>query len=105
MGLSMSENKKVDDETFQALLYVSRIEITEKSILSLQSQITNIISYFHELEKFKDEDIDISSSCSNSENDLRVVSDTQYIEQNFLKSMTEEFMDGYFRSPKVLGSS
>lgn len=103
--MSMNENKTIDDDIFQALLYVSRIEVTGSNRLSLKNQIGSIISYFYELEKFKDENIDISSRCFNSENDLRVASDTKYIEQSLLKSMTDEFMDGYFRSPKVLGFS
>lgn len=101
----MSENKEIDDDSFRVLLYISRIELTGNNRLSLQNQITSIIAYFKELEKFKDENIDTASEGFNSENDLRLPSAARHIEQNLLKSMTKEFMDGYFRSPKVLSSS
>lgn len=103
-------SRLVNDEVFDALLYVSRLESDGKSRDVLKNQISSIVSYFDELEKFKDAEIDDSALQYNTEKDLRPVceskcSNISYIEQNMLKIMNEEFMDGYFRTPKVLGSS
>lgn len=103
-------NKTLDDEMFDALLYVSRLQADGKTRDVLKNQISSIVSYFDELKRFKDEDIDDSMLLCNTENELRIATcddclSTSYIEQKMLKIMNEEFMDGYFRTPKVLGSS
>ena len=97
-------NKKIDDKSFDVLLYVSRIEASKEEKALLQTQISNIVSYFEELEKFSTETLSFFDAC-NSEDDLRVSDDKCYIEGHLLKNMSDEFMDGYFRSPKVLMSS
>jgi len=97
-------NKKIDDKSFDVLLYVSRIEASKEEKALLQTQISNIVSYFEELEKFSTETLSFFDTC-NSEDDLRVSDDKCYIEGYLLKNMSDEFMDGYFRSPKVLMSS
>lgn len=103
-------NKPLNDEVFDALLYVSRLETDGRARDVLKNQISSIVSYFDELERFRDEDIDEnkigSTILCNTERDLRPASDNFcYIEQKMLKLMNAEFMDGYFRTPKVLGSS
>ena len=106
--------RTLNDEVFDALLYVSRLEADGKAREVLKNQISSIVSYFDELEKFKSEEIDDSTLQCNTEKDLRLAPShfgsedllsTSYIEQKMLKIMNEEFMDGYFRTPKVLGSS
>ena len=111
-------NKLLNDEVFDVLLYVSRLEADGNVREVLKNQISSIVSYFDELEKFKDEYLDENKFDNalqyNTENDLRLTSvdhnfdsssSTSCIEQKMLKAMNEEFMDGYFRTPKVLGSS
>ena len=97
-------SKKIDDKTFDVLLYVSRIEASKEEKTLLQTQISNIVGYFKELEKFSDEDLSFFDSC-NSEEDLRISENKCYVEGYLLKKMSNEFMDGYFRSPKVLMTS
>ena len=103
-------SKLLTDDVFDALLYVSRLEADGKARDVLKNQISSIVSYFNELEKFKNEEIDDSTLQCNTEHDLREVPCNDcvcnsYIEQRMLKVMNEEFIDGYFRTPKVLGSS
>ncbi len=103
-------SKPLDDEVFDALLYVSRLASEGKARDVLKHQISSIVSYFDELEKFKDDVMSDDTLQCNSEKDLRCVlenspeASTSYIEQKMLKVMNKEFMDGYFRTPKVLGS-
>ena len=94
----------IDEKSFDTLLYISRIELVGAEKETLKKQISNIVSYFEELEKFKDEKILDDNYYSHSENDLRVASDKAYIDAHSLKVMNSEFMDGYFRTPKVLES-
>jgi len=106
--------RTLNDEVFNALLYVSRLEADGKAREVLKNQISSIVSYFDELEKFKDDKMDETMLQYNTEKDLRLApeaccsgcsSSVSCIEQRMLKIMNEEFMDGYFRTPKVLGSS
>jgi len=105
--------KVMSDETFDAILSVSHIEVSGKAREVLKGQISSIVGYFDALNQFQDEQIGEGKEVEgamlyNTENDLRTYSSstqTSYIEQKMLKAMNEEFMDGYFRTPKVLGSS
>ncbi len=101
----MDESKKIDNKIFDSLLYLSRLSASSDSEYEvLKGQIGSIVDYFEELEQFKGEKLENTDSF-NSEKDLRGNSSTSYIDQHLLKMINAEFMDGYFRSPKVLGSS
>ena len=97
-------SKKIDDKIFNMLLYVSRIEVSKEEGALLQKQISDIVGYFAELETFRDDKLSFFDTY-NTEDDLRIVDSRCYIDGHLLKEMTHEFMDGYFRSPKVLMSS
>ena len=92
---------KIDNVIFDSLLYVSRLSARSAEYEVLKKQIGSIVDYFEELEQFKDEKLKGTESF-NSENDLRDDEDMQYIDQHILKLINAEFMDGYFRTPKVL---
>lgn len=101
-------SRQLNDEVFDTLLYVSRLETDGKTRSVLKNQISSIVSYFDELEKFRNEEASDDALQYNTENDLRFSCSSCEdfcIEQRMLKTMNEEFMDGYFRTPKVLGSS
>ena len=92
-------------EIFDTLLYISRLDVTGEEGVALQNQIGSIVGYFKELEKFRDDDLETLDCNSNSESDLRTSSPSCYVDSHALKLINNEFMDGYFRTPKVLGSS
>ena len=92
---------KIDNVIFDSLLCVSRLSAGSAEYEVLKKQIGSIVDYFEELEQFKDEKLKGTESF-NSENDLRDDEDIQYIDQHILKLINAEFMDGYFRTPKVL---
>ncbi|MGP1437651.1 MAG: Asp-tRNA(Asn)/Glu-tRNA(Gln) amidotransferase subunit GatC [Treponema sp.] len=96
---------KITESVFDVLLYISRLDVTGEEKLALQNQISNIVGYFKELEKFRNDSLEANDSNFNSEKDLRTSLPSTYVEQRLLKVINSEFMDGYFRTPKVLGSS
>ena len=77
----------ITKEIFDTLLYISRLDVTGEEGVALQNQIGSIVGN------------------SNSESDLRTSSPSCYVDSHALKLINNEFMDGYFRTPKVLGSS
>lgn len=95
----------ITKEIFDSLLYISRLDVTGEEKLALQNQISSIVGYFKELERFRDDSLEAPDCNSNSEKDLRTSSLPCYVEVRSLKLINDEFMDGYFRTPKVLGSS
>ena len=95
----------ITKEIFDTLLYISRLDVTGEEGVALQNQIGSIVGYFKELEKFRDDDLETLDCNSNSESDLRTSSPSCYVDSHALKLINNEFMDAYFRTPKVLGSS
>lgn len=100
----MSENKKkIDEETLDALLYLSRLSPESTNLEILKQQVDQIVEYF-----------DILSANDNSKNPYDAYPTTEVeklrdgtvvpgLEAKDLKKMTGEFMDGYFQVPKVIG--
>lgn len=103
MYLSMTDNTDITPEVFENLLYLSRLSPHDSDMETLAQQVGQIISYFDILKKFDCADGG-TSGIQTQEKALR--SDTIQIgtAQSDLKKMTREYMDGYFRVPKVLGS-
>ncbi|MGP1414967.1 MAG: Asp-tRNA(Asn)/Glu-tRNA(Gln) amidotransferase subunit GatC [Treponema sp.] len=95
----------ITKEIFDTLLYISRLDATGEERTALQNQIASIVGYFKELEKFRNDSLEATDCSSNSEKDLRTSLSHIYVEARSLKVINNEFMDGYFRTPKVLGSS
>ena len=98
-------NNVITKEIFDTLLYISRLDVTGEEKSALQNQISSIVGYFKELEKFREDSLETPDSSFNSEQDLRTSLPHLYFEARALKLINSEFMDGYFRTPKVLGSS
>ncbi len=98
-------SEEITKEIFDVLLYISRIDVSGDEKVLLQNQISRIVGYFAELERFKNDSIELSDCNSNSEKNLRTLLLPSYIESRALKLISSEFMDGYFRTPKVLTSS
>ncbi|MGP1594215.1 MAG: Asp-tRNA(Asn)/Glu-tRNA(Gln) amidotransferase subunit GatC [Treponema sp.] len=99
----MAENTKITPEVFENLLYLSRLAPEDGGTEILAGQVEQIVSYFDVLKKF---DMSDGQAQAYSGNKAVFRSDTVQtgIGQPDLKKMTDEYMDGYFRVPKVLGS-
>ena len=88
----MAENAKITPEVFDNLLDLSRLSLEEHERQSIDI-----------LKQFDSED-NALQRCETQESALRSDTVAVGIEQAALKKMTNEYMDGYFRVPKVLES-
>lgn len=99
----MKQNSKITPEIFDNLLYLSRLSPKDSSAETIAAQVSSIVEYFDILKKF---DTGSSNAGTDMQRAAVMRSDTvmQGIASPDLKKMTSEYMDGYFRVPKVLGS-
>ena len=90
----MSTHKQIDEETLNNLLYLSRLSPESTNLETLKKQVDEIVGYFEnpydaypstEVEKLRDDTVVPGLDISD------------------VKKVTDEFMDGYFQVPKVLG--
>ena len=102
--LMEKNNNKISKEVFSTLLYLSRLSLGEQEEVRLSGQVNNLVGYFEILDKFADSSLDSSMYAKHSETDLRSSEVKEGLAQSDLKKMTSEYMDNYFRVPKVLGS-
>ena len=100
----MEKSDTMTDEVFNVLLYLSRLSMDKDESRILSSQVSRLIGYFKLLDKFSDDCSDNSMYRTHDENDLRSNVIKESLPQSGLKTMTSEYMDNYFRVPKVLGS-
>ena len=99
----MTQNSKITPEVFDNLLYLSRLSPNDSDMDSLAGQVSQIVEYFDILKKY-DVPAESDSTAVISEGLLRSDSIVAGVTQSDLKKMSSEYMDGYFRVPKVLGS-
>ncbi|ULQ60737.1 Asp-tRNA(Asn)/Glu-tRNA(Gln) amidotransferase subunit GatC [Brucepastera parasyntrophica] len=97
------QNNKIDETTFENLLYLSRLSPESSNVEILAGQVREIVGYFDVLEKFAGDENPYDAYPTTTIEQLRSDEIVKSLEQNDLKKMTPEFMDGYFRVPKVLG--
>ena len=93
---------QIDKNTLEALLYLSRLSEESTNVDILKKQVDEIVGYF-----------DILSTCDEGGNpydaypttiveNLREDEIIKGIDIPDVKKMTPEFLDGYFRVPKVV---
>ncbi len=101
----MNNNNKISDEVFAILLHLSRLEASTEEQKVLSKHVNQLVSYFEVLDKFSDEKLDNSSLYkSHNEDSLRGNEIKNSLTATELKKITDQYMDGYFSVPKVLGS-
>ena len=99
----MAQNSKITPEVFDNLLYLSRLSSNDSDMESIVGQVGQIVEYFDILKKY-DVPAEADNAAMISEGLLRSDTIETGITQSDLKKMSNEYMDGYFRVPKVLGS-
>lgn len=99
----MAQNSKITPEVFDNLLYLSRLSSNDSDMESIAEQVGQIVEYFDILKKY-DVPTEADDTAMISEGLLRSDTIAAGITQSDLKKMSSEYMDGYFRVPKVLGS-
>ncbi|CEM61739.1 Asp-tRNA(Asn)/Glu-tRNA(Gln) amidotransferase GatCAB subunit C [Treponema phagedenis] len=98
------EKHKITPEIFDNLLYLSRLSADDANREETARQVEQIVQYFDVLSKYDEPDQKLCDENVQTETQLRSDVIKQGIDQSGLKKMTPEYMDGYFRVPKVLGS-
>ena len=86
----MAQNSKITPEVFDNLLYLSRLSSNDSDMESIAKKY--------------DVPTEADDTSMISEGLLRRDTIVAGITQSDLKKMSSEYMDGYFRVPKVLGS-
>ena len=100
----MDKKPVIDDETFENLLYLSRLspESTDKETLA--SQVRQIVDYFEVLSKYAGDENPYDAYHAIPAEVLRGNDVVSAFDTADLKQMTPEFKDGYFRVPGMLGN-
>ncbi|MDR2897340.1 MAG: Asp-tRNA(Asn)/Glu-tRNA(Gln) amidotransferase GatCAB subunit C [Spirochaetaceae bacterium] len=98
-----SETKKIDDTTLETLLYLSRLSPESSNVELLREQVGQIVEYFDILSAYDDNEDPYDAYSTSTAECLRADEIVPGLEVRDVKAMTSEFLDGYFRVPKVLG--
>ncbi len=101
----MSENKRtVDETTLENLLYLSRLSPESTDMQTLKRQVDEIVGYFDILSKFDDSENPYDAYPSTNAEMLRSDRIMEGLESHDVRKINEDnFTDGYFQVPKVLG--
>lgn len=100
---TMSTHKNIDGETLNNLLYLSRLSPESTNLETLKKQVDEIVGYFDILSKYDDSENPYDAYPSTVAENLRDDKVVPGLEIADVKKITDEFMDGYFQVPKVLG--
>jgi aspartyl-tRNA(Asn)/glutamyl-tRNA(Gln) amidotransferase subunit C len=102
--------RKIDEETLDALLYLSRLSkesfsesATADPVETLRHQVDQIVSYFDILSEFDNSENPYDAYPTTKAENLRSDDVLKSLEISDIKKVSDEFLDGYFRVPKVLG--
>ena len=101
----MSDSKKteVNEDTLEKLLYLSRLSPESTDMATLKKQVDDIVGYFDILSKYDDSENPYDAYPSTEAEKLREDEIVQGLDIPNVKNVSENFMDGYFQVPKVLG--
>lgn len=99
----MSTQKTIDEKTLENLLYLSRLSPESTDLQTLKSQVDDIVGYFEILSKFDDSQNPYDAYPSTKVEKLREDQVVEGLDIPDVKKVSENFMDGYFQVPKVLG--
>ncbi len=99
----MSTHKQIDEEVLNNLLYLSRLSPESTNIDILKKQVDDIVGYFEILSKYDDSENPYDAYPSTVAEQLREDEIVAGLEMHDVKNVSENFMDGYFQVPKVLG--
>lgn len=97
-------HKKIDEETLENLLYLSRLSPESTDMDTLKKQVDEIVGYFEILSKYDDSENPYDAYPSTQVEKLRGDEVVEGLEISDVKKVSKDFMDGYFQVPKVLGA-
>ena len=99
-----TQHKKIDEQTLENLLYLSRLSPESTNMETLKNQVDEIVGYFEILSKCDDSENPYDAYPSTEVAKLREDKVVEGLEITDVKKISEDFMDGYFQVPKVLGA-
>lgn len=99
----MSTHKPINEEVLNNLLYLSRLSPESTNLETLKKQVDDIVGYFEILSKYDDSENPYDAYPSTVAENLREDEIVNGLEMHDVKNVSENFMDGYFQVPKVLG--
>ena len=85
------------------LLYLSRLSPESTNLETLKAQANEIVGYFDILSKYDDSENPYDAYPSTEAEKLREDEVVAGLDIPNVKNVSENFMDGYFQVPKVLG--
>ena len=97
-------HKKIDQETLENLLYLSRLSPESTDMETLKKQVDEIVGYFEILSKYDDSENPYDAYPSTQVEKLRGDEVVEGLEITDVKKVSKDFMDGYFQVPMVLGA-
>ncbi|MCQ2577680.1 MAG: Asp-tRNA(Asn)/Glu-tRNA(Gln) amidotransferase subunit GatC [Treponema sp.] len=100
----MTQHKKIDEETLENLLYLSRLSQESTDINTLKKQVDEIVGYFEILSKYDDSENPYDAYPSTKAECLRDDAIVNGLDMSNVKKISKDFMDGYFQVPKVIGN-
>ncbi len=98
-----TQHKQIDAQTLENLLYLSRLSPESTNMETLKKQVDDIIGYFEILSKYDDSENPYDAYPTTTADALRGDDIVEGLEISDVKKVSENFMDGYFQVPKVLG--
>ncbi len=98
-----TQHKQIDAQTLENLLYLSRLSPESTNMETLKKQVDDIVGYFEILSKYDDSENPYDAYPTTKADALRGDDIVEGLEIADVKKVSENFMDGYFQVPKVLG--
>ena len=98
-----TQHKQIDEQTLENLLYLSRLSPESTNMETLKKQVDDIVGYFDILSKYDDSENPYDAYPRTEADKLRGDTGVEGLEISDVKKVSENFMDGYFQVPKVLG--
>ncbi|MCR5699365.1 MAG: Asp-tRNA(Asn)/Glu-tRNA(Gln) amidotransferase subunit GatC [Treponemataceae bacterium] len=98
-----TQNNKIDEQTLEALLFLSRLSPESTNLEVLRNQVDQIVGYFDLLSNYDDSENPYDAYPTTDAELLRDDEIVKGLDIPDVKKVSTEFMDGYFRVPKVLG--
>ena len=98
-----TQHKEIDAQTLENLLYLSRLSPESTNMETLKKQVDDIVGYFDILSKYDDSENPYDAYPRTEADKLRGDTVVEGLEISDVKKVSENFMDGYFQVPKVLG--
>lgn len=96
-------HKSIDENTLEALLYLSRLSPESTNMETLKHQVDEIVGYFGVLSKFDNSENPYDAYPATQCDKLRGDEVVRGLDMPDVKKISENFMDGYFQVPKVIG--